>query len=169
MVDYFEIGHIDNTHALKGELKVRNYSNNSKRFEELKNILVDVKGNYVEYAIEGVRYQKDIVLLKLKGVDTIEDAEKLKGLSIYIKREDAPKLNDDEYYIADLLGAEVYEGDTLLGVLDNIFTAGAADVYVIKAKGKEDLLLPALKSVILETDVKNKIIRVSVPEGLKRN
>ena len=167
MVDYFEIGHIDNTHALKGELKVRNYSNNRKRYEELKNILVDIKGEYVSYDIENVRYQKDIVLLKLKGVDTIEEAEKLKGLSIYIDRKDAPKLNDEEYYIADLLGSEVYEGETLLGVLDDIFTAGGADVYVIKKKGKEDLLLPALKSVILETDIENKIIKVSVPEGLK--
>ncbi len=167
MVDYFEIGHIDNTHALKGELKVRNYSSSKKRYEELKNILIDIKGEYVSYDIENVRYQKDVVLLKLKGVDTIEDAEKLKGLSIYIDRKDAPKLKDEEYYIADLLGSEVYEGETLLGVLDDIFTAGGADVYVIKKKGKEDLLLPALKSVILDTDIKNKIIKVSVPEGLK--
>ena len=167
MVDYFEIGHIDNTHGLKGELKVRNYSSNQKRFEELKSILVDVKGNYEEYVIENVRYQKDIVLIKLKDIDDIEQAEKLKGLSIYIKREDAPKLNDDEYYIADLLGSEVYEGDTLIGILDNIFTAGAADVYVIKRKGKDDLLLPALGSVILETDVENKKIKVAIPDGLR--
>ena len=167
MVDYFEIGHIDNTHALKGEMKVRNYSNNPKRFEELKSILVNIKGEYVSYDIENVRYQKEIVLLKLKGVDTIEEAEKLKGLSIYIERKDAPKLDDEEYYIADLIGCSVYEDDTLLGVVDDIFTAGGADVYVIKAKGKEDLLLPALKSVILETDVENKKIKVSVPQGLK--
>ena len=167
MVDYFEIGHIDNTHGLKGELKVRNYSSNQKRFEELKSILVDVKGNYEEYAIESVRYQKDIVLLKLKSIDDIDQAEKLKGLSIYIKREDAPKLNDDEYYIADLLGSEVYEEDTLIGILDNIFTAGAADVYVIKRKGKDDLLLPALESVILETDVENKKIKVAIPDALR--
>ena len=109
MVDYFEIGHIDNTHGLKGELKVRNYSSNPKRYEELKSILVDIKGNYEEFIIENVRYQKEIVLLKLKNVDTIEQAEKLKGLSIYINREDAPTLNEGEYYIADLLGCEVYE------------------------------------------------------------
>lgn len=167
MVDYFEIGHIDNTHALKGELKVRNYSNNPKRFEELSKILVDKKDGFLEYEIENVRYQKEIVLLKLKEVDSIEEAEKLKGHSIYIKREDAQKLNEDEYYIADLIGSEVYEGDTLLGILDNIFTAGAADVYVIKQKGKDDLLLPALKSVIIDTDVENKKIHVVVPEGLK--
>jgi len=167
MVDYFEIGHIDNTHALKGELKVRNYSNNAKRHEELSKVLVDKKDGVEEYEIENVRYQKEIVLLKLKTIDSIEQAEKLKGHSIYIKREDAQKLNEDEYYIADLIGSEVYEGDTLLGILDNIFTAGAADVYVIKQKGKDDLLLPALKSVIIDTDVENKIIHVVVPEGLK--
>ena len=167
MVDYFEIGHIDNTHALRGEMKVRSYSSSPKRFEELKSVLVDVRGNYEEYEIESVRYQKDIVLLKLKGIDSIEQAEKLKGFSIYIKRENAQKLNDGEYYIADLLGSEVYEEDTLLGTLEDIFSAGAADVYVIKRKGKDDLLLPALKSVILETDVANKKIRVKIPEGLK--
>jgi len=167
MVDYFEIGLINNTHALKGELKVRNYSNSQKRFEELKSILIKNGDEYVSYDIEKVRYQNDVVLLKLQGVDTIEQAETLKGKSIYIERKDAPKLNDDEYYVADLIGSKVYEGDTLLGELSDIFTAGAADVYVIKNKGKEDLLLPALKSVILETDVENKIIKVAVPEGLK--
>lgn len=167
MVDYFEIGHIDNTHGLKGEMKVRNYSNNPKRFEELKNVLVEKNGTYIDYQIESVRYQKDIVLLKFQGIDTIEDAEKLKGNYIYIKREDAQTLQEGEYYVADLIGSEVYENDTLIGVLDNIFTAGAADVYVIKRKGKDDLLLPALKNVVLETDVENKKIKVAIPDGLR--
>ena len=167
MVDYFEIGHIDNTHGLKGELKVRCYSSTIKRFEELNSILIQNGNDYDNYEIEKVRYQNDIVLLKLKDVDIIEDAEKLKGKSIYIKRENAKSLDEDEYYIADLLGSEVYEEDTLLGTLEDIFSAGAADVYVIKRKGKDDLLLPALKSVVLETDVANKKIKVRIPEGLK--
>ena len=167
MVDYFEIGHIDNTHALKGEMKVRNYSDNPKKFEEMKSILVLVNDSYEEYEIENVRYQKEIVLLKLKNVDTIEQAEKLKGHSIFINRKDAKSLKPGEHYIADLLGAEVYEGDTLLGVLDDIFTAGGADVYVIKQKGKDDLLLPALGSVILEVNVEEKKIKVAIPDGLR--
>ena len=167
MVDYFEIGHIDNTHGLKGELKVRSYSSTNRRFEELSSILVKIADNYESYDIEKVRYQNDIVLLKLKNVDVIEEAEKLKGKSIFIKREDAKELDEDEYYIADLLGSEVYEEDTFLGTLEDIFTAGAADVYVIKCKGKDDLLLPALKSVILETDVANKKIKVKIPNGVK--
>ena len=150
-----------------GELKVRNYSDNQKRFEELKKVLVLVHGEYQEFEIEKVRYQKDIVLLKLKTIDTIEQAEKLKGSSIFIKREDAPKLAEGSYFIADLIGCEVFENDTLIGVLKDIFTAGAADVYVIQRKGMDDLLLPALESVILETDVENKKIKVAIPDGLR--
>jgi 16S rRNA processing protein RimM len=167
MVDYFEIGLINNTHGLKGEVKVRNYSSSTKRFEELSSILISQNNEYISYDIENVRYQKDIVLLKLKGVDTIEEALTLKGKSIFIPRADAPKLEDGTYFIADLLGSEVYEGDTLIGTLTDIFTAGAADVYVIKRKGKEDLLLPGLASVILQTDVENKIIRVVIPDSLR--
>ncbi len=167
MVDYFEIGYISNTHALKGELKVRNYSSNQKRFEELKSILVEQNGEYTNYQIENVRYQKDVVLLKLKDVDTIEQAERLKGHSIFIERKDAPKLSEGSYYIADLIGLEVFEDDTLVGTLEDVFTAGAADVYVIKRKGKDDLLLPALKEVILDVDIENKKIMVKIPEALK--
>ena len=167
MVDYFEIGHIDNTHALKGEMKVRNYSDNPKKFEELKSVLILMNGSYEEYEIENVRYQKDIVLLKLKTVDTIEQAEKLKGHSIFINRSEAKQLKQGEHYIADLIGSEVYENDTLLGVVDDIFKAGGADVYVVKQKGKDDLLLPALSSVILDINVEEKKIKVAIPEGLK--
>jgi 16S rRNA processing protein RimM len=167
MVEYFEIGYISNTHALKGELKVRNYSSSQKRFEELKSILIKLNDEYTEYQIENVRYQKDVILLKLKDVDSIEQAEKLKSHSIFIKREDAPKLSEGSYYIADLIGLEVYEDDTLIGTLEDVFTAGAADVYVVKRKGKDNLLLPALQSVILNIDINNKKIMVKIPEALK--
>ena len=147
MVEYFDIGYISNTHALKGELKVRPYTDDVKRFESLKKILVDFKGELISYDIESVRYQKDIVLLKLKTVDSIEEAEKLKNHYIKIPRSEAKDLEEGEYFIADLIGCEVYQ-EELLGVLDDVFTAGAGDVYVIKRKGKKDLLLPALKSVV---------------------
>ena len=167
MVEYFEIGYISNTHALKGELKVRNYSSSQKRFEELKSILIKLNDEYTEYQIENVRYQKDVILLKLKDVDSIEQAERLKSHSIFIKREDAPKLSEGSYYIADLIGLEVYEDDILIGTLEDVFTAGAADVYVVKRKGKDNLLLPALESVILNIDINNKKIMAKIPEALK--
>ena len=167
MVNYFEIGHISNTHGLRGEMKVRPFTEDKKRYEELEKILIDIKGDYKEYDIESVRYQKDIVLLKLKGVDDIDAAEKLKNYYIYIQREDAKDLQEDEYFIADLIGLEVFENETLVGTLDDVFTAGASDVYVIKRKGKKDLLLPALKSIVKKVDVENKRIDVEIPRGLE--
>jgi len=165
MVEYFEIGFIANTHALKGEIKVKPYTENPKRFEELKQILIDLKGNLVTYDIEQVRYQKDMVLLKLKTIDSIEEAEKLKNHYIKIPRNQAKELEEGEYFIADLIGCEVYENE-LIGVLDDIFTAGGGDVYVIKRKEKKDLLLPALNSVIKNVDIGNKRIDVEIPRGL---
>lgn len=166
MVEYFEIGQISNTHGLKGELKVRPFTESQRDYERLKNVLVDLNGTLKEYAIESVRYQQDIVLLKLKGVDSIEEAERLKGKYIKIPRESAKETSQDEFFIADLIGCEVYEKE-LLGVVVDVFTAGAADVYVVKRKGKKDLLLPALSSVIKHVDIEAKRIDVEVPRGLE--
>lgn len=167
MVEYFEIGQISNTHGLKGEMKVRPFTEKNEDYAKLENILVDFNGTLKEYTVESVRYQKDVVLMKLKDVDDIEEAEKLKGHYIKIPRDSAKKINEDEYFIADLLGCEVYQDETLLGVLDDVFTAGGSDVYVVKRKGKQDLLLPAISSVIKKVDVVNQKVFVEVPRGLE--
>lgn len=166
MIEYFEIGQISNTHGLKGELKVRPYTENAKRFEKIKKVLIKKQDNFEEYEIQSVRYQKDIVLLKLKGIDDIETAEKLKTQSLIIPREDAKNLEKNEFFIADLIGCSVYENDEKIGELADVFTAGAADVYVIKRVGKKELLLPAIGSIIKNIDVENKKIDVDVPRGL---
>ena len=106
-----------------------------------------------------------MVLLKLKGVDIIEDAEKLKGLSIKIPRADAKDLEENEFFIADLIGLEVYQDD-FIGIVEDVFEAGGSDVYVIKRKGKKDLLLPAIASVIKKIDVEKKRMDVEIPRGL---
>ena len=165
MVEYFEIGQITNTHGLKGELKVRPFTESKKRFEELKSILVDFNGKLTKYDIEKIRYQNDVILLKLKGVDDIDEALKLKSHYIKIPRTDAKETNENEFFIADLIGCEVYQND-LIGIVDDVFTAGASDVYVIKRKGKKDLLLPAIESNIKKIDVENRRIDVEIPRGL---
>ncbi len=168
MVDYFEIGQISNTHGLKGELKVRPFTSSKKDFEKFKNIFVEFGSELRTYNVTGVRYQQDIVLLKLDKVDDIDEAEKLKGHNIKISREASKETEENEFFIADLIGCEVYQDD-LIGILDDVFTAGASDVYVVKRKGKKDLLLPALASVIKKVDVVNKRIDVEVPRGLEDN
>ena len=165
MVEYFEIGQITNTHGLRGELKVRPFTQSKKRFEELKSILVDFNGELKKYDIEKVRYQNEIILLKLKGVDDIDEALKLKSNYIKIPRADAKENEEDEFFIADLIGCEVYEND-LIGIVTDVFTAGASDVYVIKRKGEKDLLIPAIESVVKKIDVVNKRIDVEIPRGL---
>ena len=104
--------------------------------------------------------------MKLKGIDDIDIAENLKTQSLIIPREDAKELEENEFFIADLIGCNVYENNEKIGELVDIFTAGASDVYVIKRAGKNDLLLPALESIIKNIDVKNKKIDVEVPRGL---
>lgn len=165
MVEYFEIGQITNTHGLKGEVKVRPFTESKKRFENLSSILIDFKSELKKYDIEKVRYQNEIILLKLKSVDDIDVAEKLKGYYIKIPRNDAKETEENEFFIADLIGCEVYEND-LIGIVDDVFTAGASDVYVIKRKGKKDLLIPAIESVIKKIDVENRRIDVEIPRGL---
>ncbi|MBR4111070.1 MAG: 16S rRNA processing protein RimM [Clostridia bacterium] len=168
MVEYFEIGLISNTHGLKGELKVRPYTENAKRFEEIKKVLIkkDDK-NFDEYEVQSVRYQKDIVLLKLKEIEDIDQAERLKGQNLIIPREDAKELEQNEFFIADLIGCDVYVKDEQIGKLIDVFTAGASDVYVVKREGKKELLLPALESVVKNIDLENKKIEVEIPRGLE--
>lgn len=166
MVEYLEIGHIMNTHGLKGELKVRPLTDDITRYEELKKVWIAYRNDLEEHEVESVRYQNDIVLLKLKDIDDINIAEKYKNCYLKIHRNDTKQLSQNEYYIADLIGCDVYEKE-LLGTLDDIFSTGSNDVYVIKREGKRDLLLPALASVIKKVDVENRRIDVEVPRGLE--
>lgn len=165
MVEYFEIGLVSNTHGLKGEIKVRPYTESMKRFEELSKIYIESNNVKTEYEIEKVRYQKDVILLKLKGIDIIEDAENLKNHIISIPREEGKTLSENEFFIADLIGCEVYESE-LIGTVVDVFSTGGSDVYVIKREKQNDLLLPAIASVIKNIDVKAKRIDVEIPRGL---
>ena len=165
MVEYFEIGLISNTHGLKGEMKVRPYTESAKRYGELKKIWILVNNVNKEYEIENVRYQKDVVLLKLKGIDDISDAERLKNHVITIPREAGKSLSENEFYIADLIGCEVYSNE-YLGVVSDVFTAGGSDIYVVKREKQKDLLLPAIASVVKKIDVEQKRIDVEIPRGL---
>lgn len=167
MIEYLEIGQIVNTSGLKGIVKVNPFTDDITRFEKLKTILVDKNGTLVEYEIEQVRYHKNMVMLKLKGIDNIDQAEKLRNFYIKINRKDAVKLPKDSYFIVDLLGLEVYTSENeLLGKVDDIFPTGSNDVYVVKNELGKQILIPALKTVIKNIDLESKKITVELPEGL---
>ena len=164
---YFEIGQIVNTFGIKGVVKVNPFTDDISQFEEMETILVDKKGNLLEMQIEEVKYSKNQVLLKLKGIETVEEAEKYRNCYLKLPREKARKLPKNTYFIADLIGLEVYtEEGKLLGKVDDIYNTGASDIYVIKDELGKQILLPAIKDVIKQIDLEQEKIVVHLLDGL---
>ena len=162
-----EIGQIVNTHGIKGEIKVTPFTNDITRFDDLKEVYVKSKKESKLYKVEGVRYHKNMVLLKLESIDNPEDAEKLKNSYLEIDRKDAVPLEEGTYFIADLIGLEVYTDDgKLLGKVDDIYNTGANDIYVIKDELGKQVLLPGIKDVIKNVDLEGGKITVHLIPGL---
>lgn len=164
---YFEIGQIVNTFGIKGIVKVNPFTDDISQFEKLDTILLDKKGNLQEMQIEEVKYSKNQVLLKLKGIETVEEAEKYRNCYLKLPREKAKKLPEGTYFIADLIGLEVVTDEgKLLGTVDDIYNSGASDIYVIKDNLGKQILLPATKEVIKEIDLEQEKITVHLIKGL---
>ena len=167
MEEYFEIGQIVNTSGLKGVMKVKPFTDDITKFSNLKTIYVSIKKELKEFEIEQARFSKNMVFLKLKGIDTVEQAEDYRNLYLKIKRNKDEKLEKDSYYIVDILGCKIItdEGKELGSIVD-VFSTGSNDVYVVKDELGKQVLLPAIKDVIKKVDIKNKVITVHLLEGL---
>ena len=167
MKDILEIGQIVNTRGLKGEIKINSFSEDKHRFEKISTILIKNKTAFTEYEIEKVTYSKNQVILKLKGIDYIDYAEKLKNLYVYVKKTDLEKLPDGVYYIADLIGVNVYtEKGEFIGKVDDILKTKANDVYVVRNDLGVLKYLPGIPDVIKKIDLPNEKIIVNLLEGL---
>ena len=162
-----EIGQIVNTFGIKGFVKVKPFTDDITRFDNLKKVYIKIRKEQKELEIEEVKYHKNQVLIKFKGIETIEQAEVYRNAILEISREDAIPLEEGEYFIADLLESEVYtdEGEKL-GILEDIFNTGSSDIYVVKNELGKSILLPRIDDVIKEIDVENKKIIVHLLEGL---
>lgn len=162
-----EIGQIVNTFGIKGIVKVVPFTDDITRFDNLKKVYIKTKKEKKEYEIEEVKYHKNMVLLKLKGIDNPEDAVLLKNAYLLVDRKDAVPLPKNSYYIVDLLGLEVYtDEDVLLGILEDIYNTGSNDIYVVKDEKGKQILLPAISDVIKNIDIENKKITVHLLNGL---
>lgn len=168
MEEYFEIGQIVNTNGLKGTLKVKPFTDEIKEFETFKSIYVQKGKELIEFKIEKVGYVKQMVLLKLQGIDDIDEAEKYRNLYLKVNRNNLPNLPENTFYIVDLLECEVVttEGE-LLGKVDDVFNTGSNDIYAVKDELGKQILIPAIKEVIKKIDVPNKKITVKLMEGLR--
>ena len=164
MEDLLQVGIITSTHGVRGEVKVYPTTDDPSR---LKEVVLDTGREKINLEIEGVKFFKQFVILKFKGLDNINDIEKYRQKSLYVTRKNAVRLQRDEYFIADLIGLKVQDEDgTELGTVKDVIETGANDVYEVEMADGRSLLLPAIKQCILNVDVENGMMQVHVLEGL---
>lgn len=158
-----EIGQIVNTHGLRGEVKVMPWCDDPSVFDELAYVCIDNN----ELDIERSRLQKNMVILKLAGIDDINTAEGLRNRILTVPREELGELPEGTYYICDLLGCEVSTEDgRLLGKIDDIIKTGSNDVYSVRAEDGKQILIPVIDEVMRGVDIENKKITVKPLKGL---
>ena len=167
MEDLLQVGIITSTHGVRGEVKVYPTTDDPRRFRRLKAVVLDTGKEKMNLEIEGVKFFKQFVILKFKGLDNINDIEKYRQKSLYVTRKNAVRLQRDEYFIADLIGLKVQDEDGKeLGTVKDVIETGANDVYEVEMADGKSLLLPAIKQCILNVDVENGTMQVHVLEGL---
>ena len=167
MEKLLKVGVISSTHGLKGEVKVFPTTDDVKRFRQLKEVLLDAGDEKTVLQIEQVKFFKQFVILKFKGIDTMEAAEKYRKCSLMVPRSSAVRLSRDEYFIADLIGLTVLDEENAeIGTLYDVIETGANDVYAVRLHSGKEFLLPAIKQCILDVDVESGFIKIHILEGL---
>ena len=166
-MEKIKIAKIVNVSGIKGEVKLYNYSDYKERFEELDHIILARKGQEKTYEIEKVRYQANMVILKLKGVSDRNTAETLRDSDVLITEEDLRDLPEDTYYLRDLIGMKVVDQGQYgeIGVLKDVIQNAAQDIYVVETKGGREVLIPAVKDFIRAVDQEKGIVTTSLIPG----
>ncbi len=170
MEDLYQVGSITQTHGIRGEVKVFPLTDDISRFKNMKNLLLDAgKEGYISLEVENARPQKNLVILKFKGIDNINDIEKYKGHGLYVTKDNRVDLKEDEYFIADLIGCDVYldsDRDNRFGTISDVMETGANDVYEITLESGKTVLVPAIKDCILDVDIEGRRMEIHLMEGL---
>lgn len=161
-MEKIKVGKIVNAVGLKGEVKVYNYSASSEIYEITPEMYVGDK----LLEIENVRLQKNMVILKLEGINDRNAAEAAKGKDIFITEEDLPELEEGEFYVRDLIGMTVTEDGMILGKVTNVLQNTAQDVFEVERENGRQLLIPRVDAFVLDIDLDTREIKVKLPEGL---
>lgn len=168
MEDLLQVGVITSTHGIKGEVKVFPTTDDNNRFRKLKECYIEYKNEMLPVEVLGCKFFKNMVILKFKEIDNINDVEKYKQCKLFVDRAHAVKLEKDEYFVTDLIGISVYKKDgSLLGTLTEIIPTGANDVYVVTGEDKREWLLPAIKECILNVDMENRKMTIRLMRGME--
>ena len=167
MDNYLRVGVISSTHGIGGEVKVFPTTDDNKRFKKLKQVYLDTGKEYLELEVERVRFFKNMVIVKFKGINNINDIEKYKGKDLLVTREQAVPLEENEYFIYDIIDALVVDEEGKeIGVLKEVLATGANDVYVVEMPNKKEILLPVIDECILDIDIENKKVTAHIMAGL---
>lgn len=168
MDDLLKVGIIANTHGLRGEVKVYPTTDDARRYLDLEQVILDTGTEKKVMKIENVRFFKNMVILKFQGIDNINDVEKYKKKDLYVTREQAVPLGENEYFVADLIGLRAVsdEGEDL-GELASVIQTAANDVYVLKKEGESDILVPAIKECVKRVEVGEGRIEIHLLPGLR--
>lgn len=163
---YLEIGQIVSTHGVRGELRVNPWCDSPEFMKKFKTLYFDAKGEK-PVKVVSCRPHGNIVIMKLEGIDTVEEAQKLRNRTLYMARKDA-KLKKGDWFIQDLMGCTVYDTDdnsVVYGTLTNVARTGANDIWYIEKNNKE-YIIPAIKDVVINVDVENEIIFIRPLRGI---
>lgn len=167
MEDILRVGVITTTHGIRGEVKVFPTTDDPKRFKKLKAVLLDTGKERRKMEIESCRFQKNLVILKFKGIDNINDVEQYKKCDLYVSRKNAVTLAPNENFIVDLIGLlVVLEDGTKFGTLVDVIQTGANDVYVVKTEEGKEVLLPAISECILDVNLDTQTVTIHLMKGL---
>lgn len=168
MEDLLQVGVITTTHGVRGEVKVFPTTDDPARYLDLKKVIMDTGKEKREITITSVRFFKNLVIVKFEGINDMTEAEKYKKATLWINREDAVELGENEYFIADLIGLRAVsdEGEEL-GLIADVLQTGANDVYIIQKEGKSDLLVPAIKECVKDVNLDTGIITLHLLPGLR--
>ena len=155
------------THRVTREVKHFQKTEEAKRFLDIEYVLLDTGKELRRLNIQNVKFFKNLAILKFEGIDNINDIEMYKGRELWIPREEAQELGEDEYYVADLIGREVLlENGEKFGVLRDVMETGANDVYIVDRVDGEEVLLPAIHDCVLDVDVEKNTMTVHLMKGL---
>ena len=167
MEKQLQVGVISSTHGVRGEVKVFPTTDDVTRFRQLKKVYLDTVREMLPLEIQNVKFFKQFAILKFKGIDNINDIEKYRGKSLMIDREDAVDLDEDEYFIADMIGMKVCTEDgSEFGTLKDVMETGANDVYIIDSLEHGEVLIPAIRECILDVDMDEECMTIHLMEGL---
>jgi 16S rRNA processing protein RimM len=165
--DLILVGKVTKPHGLNGLMRVYTYAQSVEPFQTAETVfLKSGTEGIAEYKISSVQPHKNILLMKLDGINSINDAEKCRGFKIFMRKEALPLKDEDEYYWFELIGLKVYlDSGKYLGELQDILETRSNDIYVVR-EGKSEIMIPAIHDVVKEIDLINKRMTISEMEGL---